>query len=95
MNMTTHKPAPLIPQQVKRLCPVCGQASYSRDGIHPQCALTQADNSRSRKLRFEKEQKTKSDRPGQRSWEKKCPKCSAQLHVRRIVCDCGYVFGGR
>jgi hypothetical protein len=24
-------------------CPVCGQAVYSRAGIHPQCAMRQAD----------------------------------------------------
>jgi hypothetical protein len=30
-------------------CPVCGKASYSRDGIHPQCAVLRADKFGKRK----------------------------------------------
>jgi hypothetical protein len=27
----------------RRLCPVCKKAVYSRGGIHPQCAMAQAE----------------------------------------------------
>jgi hypothetical protein len=27
----------------QRFCPVCGKASYSLSGEHPQCAITRAD----------------------------------------------------
>ncbi len=43
------KPEPLIKCQSQNKCPVCGHASYSRGGIHPQCNRAQAD-----KLRREK-----------------------------------------
>jgi hypothetical protein len=31
-------------------CPICGHSSYSPDGIHPQCAVTQADAPRQAQL---------------------------------------------
>ena len=93
--MHTLKPVPIFPQPVRNLCPICGAASYSRDGIHPQCAVQQADEPRNVRLRLKKKLKAKTERQGQRSWEKKCPKCSRQVHVRRGKCDCGYVFDGR
>lgn len=37
------KPPPLYPQAARALCPVCGVASYSHEGIHPQCAMHVAD----------------------------------------------------
>jgi hypothetical protein len=27
------------------------------------------------------------------SWQKRCPKCMARLHARKIKCDCGHCFG--
>ena len=37
--MSESKPAPLFAPRAQRpLCPVCGEPSYSRRGIHPQCA---------------------------------------------------------
>ena len=41
--MHVLKPVPIFPLLPQKLCPICGVASYSRDGIHPQCALLQAD----------------------------------------------------
>lgn len=41
--MDTHKPAPLFPTVPGKLCPICGKRSYSPAGIHPQCAVKQAD----------------------------------------------------
>ena len=37
----SHKPPP--PASTRVRCPVCHQAVYSRAGIHPQCAVRQAD----------------------------------------------------
>jgi hypothetical protein len=31
----------------------------------------------------------------QKSWKKKCPKCDAEVHVRKKKCECGHNFGGR
>jgi hypothetical protein len=35
-------------------CPVCGKTSYSAVGIHPQCAVQQADAPRRKLLAAEK-----------------------------------------
>jgi hypothetical protein len=45
-EMQTLKPAPIFAPPPTRLCPVCGRSSYSRDGIHPQCSMLQADSKR-------------------------------------------------
>jgi hypothetical protein len=34
-----------------RICPVCGKASYSLGGIHPQCSQSQADEKTAVRLR--------------------------------------------
>ena len=44
--MTAKKPSPLGARAVPKRCPVCGASSYSRDGIHPQCAARQLDRER-------------------------------------------------
>ena len=34
--MSHHKPKPLMTSVTdEKLCPVCGELSYSKDGIHP------------------------------------------------------------
>jgi len=71
---------------VRAVCPVCGQTSYSPGGIHPQCAVTHADKVAPRP----KEKPLKLKRTGQ--WTKSCPNCKRQLHVRRVMCDCGHTF---
>ena len=38
-----------IPVPSRPLCPVCKKAVYSRSGIHPQCAMVQADLPRLKK----------------------------------------------
>ena len=93
--MSILKPVPIVPQRVTNLCPICGEASYSRDGIHPQCALQQADEPRNLRIRAAKKAEVKSVKPRQRSWNKKCPKCGIQVHVRVNKCGCGHTFGGR
>jgi hypothetical protein len=32
-----------VPIHARPVCPVCKKAVYSRGGIHPQCAMIQAD----------------------------------------------------
>jgi hypothetical protein len=74
-----------------KVCPVCGKQTYSQGGIHPQCAVHQADAARSEKLKADR--KRKAEEPKQSTWsKKKCPKCSKESHVRRKVCNCGYEF---
>lgn len=53
--MSHKKPGPLTSSiRPPKLCPVCGAASYSRDGIHPQCAQQQADAPRVARLKEKK-----------------------------------------
>ena len=52
--MNTHKPEPLYPTTPGKTCPVCGKRAYSAGGIHPQCAVKQADEPRKLKLAAEK-----------------------------------------
>jgi len=94
--MSILKPVPIVPQRVTRLCPICGEASYSRGGIHPQCALQQADAPRNARIRAERKKKeAKATKPRKRSWNKKCPKCGIQVHVRLANCGCGFKFADR
>jgi hypothetical protein len=72
--MSILKPVPNIPKLAKHLCPICGKDSYSRDGIHPQCAVEQADEPRNQQLKLEKKKKAQSHVPRQRSWNKNFPK---------------------
>ncbi len=94
--MQHKKPVPLVARSPRPICPVCGQTSYSRAGIHPQCAVKQADDKR---LELIKERsRTDSDKqptPIGGPWQKICPKCKTSLHVRRKECDCGYDFAAK
>jgi hypothetical protein len=80
------------PHQIIRtqpLCPVCGQSSYSRDGIHPQCAVKRNDAARAKTLKAKAAAKPK---PSHTPWLKRCPRCSRQVAARRHTCDCGHQF---
>jgi hypothetical protein len=44
--MPILKPEPLFAVRPTKICPMCGRPSYSREGIHPQCAVAQADSTR-------------------------------------------------
>ncbi len=88
--MSEKKPMPLV-QPKGKVCPVCGNRSYSKDGIHPQCAVDQADATRAEQLKAERRQEAAKAKPS--SWRNKiCPKCKTEFHVRRKVCNCGHVF---
>ncbi len=52
--MSEQKPVPTL-VRASKICPVCGKRSYSREGVHPQCAMVQADAPR--KLRLAAERK--------------------------------------
>ena len=96
--MDYRKPVPvfLLPATPRRVCPVCGARSYSREGIHPQCAQRQAEAPRLARLKAEKRAggpvAKEAVAPAQRSWHRPCPRCAAELHVRVRQCACGHTF---
>ena len=99
MREDTKKPTPILGEQNRKICPVCGKRSYSAGGIHPQCAVQQSDAPRQKKLKqakaLEAKKKSEGNKSGQIPWnQKKCPKCGAVMHVRKQICDCGYAIGG-
>jgi hypothetical protein len=49
--MSANKPMPLYYRPAPPLCPVCGQSSYSRSGVHPQCSARALDSVRMQRLR--------------------------------------------
>jgi hypothetical protein len=51
--MSEKKPHPLIPVRQQNRCPICGQVSYSRGGVHPQCSVRRADEDRRNLLKRE------------------------------------------
>ena len=94
--MNHKKPTPVLGQRNRKICPVCGQQTYSANGIHPQCAVQQADAPREQLLKKQKEAaagKKSTGRKPPQTWScKKCPQCGKQVHVRRKACDCGFEF---
>jgi hypothetical protein len=58
--MSEKKPVPIVIERSNKCCPVCGKRSYSREGIHPQCAMTQADAPRRLRLAVEKKAKAEA-----------------------------------
>jgi len=91
--MNQRKPAPLDPPPARKSCPVCGEVSYSRAGIHPQCAQELADSRRQARQKTAKKPKKKvPKKSGTKAWHKPCPKCGTQVHIRKSVCECGYAF---
>lgn len=88
--MSEKKPIVFRAAPLQRLCPVCGKASYSRTGTHPQCSLARAD-AISREAR--KAAGAEISKEPRKLWSKPCPKCKRQIPARRIVCDCGHNFG--
>jgi hypothetical protein len=93
--MSSEKSVILEPQRPKTLCPVCGTPTYSAGGIHPQCAMLQADAARVSRLRTAKAAESKEKKPDKQRqvWKKRCPKCGTQVHARRENCACGHSFG--
>jgi hypothetical protein len=93
-SMSERKPVPILSSGKSKTCPVCGKNSYSRAGIHPQCAAKQADAARS-KLIKEKRKRDATARDTS-SWNQKtCPECNTISHVRLKRCQCGHVISDR
>jgi hypothetical protein len=92
--MTTSKEesALIVPQPPRNLCPICGKATYSLGGIHPQCAMQQADAPRLALMKTRKVAEPKEKKPARNVWKKRCPQCGEQSHVRLGVCKCGHSF---
>jgi hypothetical protein len=90
------KPTPVIQDVSNRICPICGKVSYSRDGIHPQCAMVQADAPRAQQLKAKEQTEAKKKSVAKKlspTWnQKKCPKCGVEVPVRKKICDCGFNF---
>jgi len=90
-----RKPQPLYSQAHRRLCPVCGKVSYSAAGIHPQCAVQQADAKRMNGVESPPEslkKKTGVTNAAAKPWQTTCPKCQALVHIRKKLCDCGHAL---
>jgi hypothetical protein len=61
-SLSSRKPEPLLSAPpAGKICPVCGKRSYSLRGIHPQCAVQQADAPRQALLLEEKRERTRSE----------------------------------
>jgi len=94
----THSLLPVVTIRGPTNCPVCGKASYSRSGTHPQCAMEQADAGRKQRLKEERlaaARKAKASGSGTKAWNmKQCPRCKAESHVRKKYCVCGHHFFG-
>jgi hypothetical protein len=96
-RMSKLKPAPIFhaPVSNRAHCPICGQSTYSRDGIHPQCAVKQADDARAARLKLKPKPPTTPASALQKKWSRNCPKCGTQVHVRLAKCACGHVLNRR
>ena len=92
MEYNNKRPLPLNPTEQRKLCPVCGEASYSAAGIHPQCAVRQADPNHGNTWAQTKKKKQPLKTGDLQSWQKVCPACRAANHVRKKLCDCGHNF---
>ena len=77
--MNTKKPEPLYETAAAPVCPICGKKSYSPAGIHPQCAMQQADAPRQKKLAAAKKkaQQAKADELASKVEEPTKPACAA------------------
>jgi hypothetical protein len=90
----SEKSVIIEPQPPRNLCPICGKATYSLGGIHPQCAMQQADEPRLSRLRTSKAAEATVKKPAKvrQVWKKRCPKCGTQVHARPESCRCGHKF---
>jgi rRNA maturation endonuclease Nob1 len=89
--MSSEKSVIILPPPPKHVCPVCGRPAYSLGGVHPQCAIEQADEPRILKLRAAKAAQPKKT-PGRQVWKKRCPQCGTESHISRKICKCGHNF---
>ena len=76
--MSEKKPVVLRTTLAPSLCPVCGKASYSMNGTHPQCSVAQAD-AISRAAR--KAASIGVVEVSHKSWSKPCPSCKHRYRL--------------
>lgn len=90
--MNYSKPKP--PTQLMPNCPVCGKVTYSRGGIHPQCASERQDKivTAARQATQDKSSGSATLAQPRKQWTKPCPRCKRQLPARRAACECGFSF---
>lgn len=91
--MSEKKPSPIVVVPQRKLCPICKKPTYSSTGIHPQCAMVQADTPRQARLAAAR--KASADAKADSVNEKACPKCHAVLPASGTPCDCGFVVSGK
>ncbi len=91
----SEKSVIVLPPPPKNVCPVCGKPAYSLGGVHPQCAIQQADEPRLVRLRAARaaEVPMAKKKPVRQTWQKRCPECNSQSHISLKVCKCGHQFG--
>jgi hypothetical protein len=94
MSNPNKKPLPLFDVQIRPMCPICGHASYSRAGIHPQCAMAAEDKVHSQRISAHRlaEPTPPVSMTTLRRHEKRCPRCMAVHPLRRHKCECGHTF---
>jgi hypothetical protein len=93
VELVNHsKPKPTGP--VMPTCPVCGKATYSRGGIHPQCASERQDKVIMAARRASEDQTDGGAALVQprKQWTKPCPRCKRVVPARRAACECGFSF---
>lgn len=90
--MDVLKPVVVAPQPERTKCPICGQTTFSRGGVHPQCAMQQADAPRIAQLRAKSHAAAKIEKAKGPIRKKKCPTCDALHDVGQKVCKCGFRF---
>lgn len=92
MSNVNKKPTPLYNSVVRAPCPVCGHASYSSTGIHPQCAMQAADIVHIARVNARKLCQPVTANTAPRPFEKRCPRCRGTLPARSLACTCGHNF---
>ena len=84
--MSLKKPKPLHVAN-RKMCPVCGEVSYSHAGVHPQCAVVRADELG---LKLQETALETAKKSPFNPWPKRCAQCGTQIPDLTIdVCACG------
>ena len=88
--MSRKKPEPLYSQPPRKICPICGEPSYSRGGMHPQCAAADADAKLMKAMKASNQGKLSRNHAGVKSVQ-----IAARRFPRLKTCDCGQELIGK